>query len=281
MIHRGDLFDVLPTLDAESIDACVTDPPYGIGFMGKEWDSFKPGEEAKRIVANRAIDSDNPNLRGRTRGPASSPSAVEYDYSVKGLRQFQDWTTQWAREVFHVLKPGAYLVVCGAPRSYHRMACGLEDAGFVIRDKFSWLFGSGFPKNYNLGDGKGTALKPAHEPIALAWKPFKGSIRACHERHGTAALNIDACRIETDGRPLREGDYKATANNVYQGRQDGSLQGGSRAAGETDVGRWPANVVLDEEAAAMLDEQTGELTSGESHASRVGQIPKLLRSLCW
>src|SRR5512147_2727920 len=104
LIYHGDLFDVLPTLEADSIDACVTDPPYGIGFMGKKWDSFKPGEEAKRIVPNRAIDSDNPNLKGRQRGPASSPSAIEYDYSVKGLHEFQTWTEAWAREVFRVLK---------------------------------------------------------------------------------------------------------------------------------------------------------------------------------
>jgi hypothetical protein len=144
--------------------------------------------DAAKIVATiRTSD-------GRT--PVAGALAEPDRLRLHGCRPagFQEWTGAWAREVFRVLKPGAYIVVCCAPRSYHRMACGLEDAGFVIRDKFSWLFGSGFPKNYNLGDGKGTALKPAHEPIALAWKPFKGSIKACHEAHGTAALNIDACR---------------------------------------------------------------------------------------
>jgi hypothetical protein len=67
------------------------------------------------------------------------------------------------------------------------MMCGLEDAGFVVRDCFAWLFGSGFPKNKNLGDGRGTALKPAHEPIALAWKPFKGTITANVERSDRGA----------------------------------------------------------------------------------------------
>src|SRR5262245_52167454 len=198
MILRGDCVEVMQTIEPESIDAVVTDPPYGIGFMGKEWDTFKPGQEAKRIVVNKQIASDNPNLKGRTRGPASSPSAVEYDYSAKGLRQFQAWTEEWGREAFRVLKPGAYLVVCGAPRAYHRMACGLEDAGFEIRDCLAWLFGSGFPKSLNLGEGLGTALKPAHEPIVLARKPFKGSVKANVEQHGTGALNIDACRIGDD-----------------------------------------------------------------------------------
>jgi DNA modification methylase len=249
MIHHGDLFDVLPTVTAESIDAVVTDPPYGIGFMGKEWDTFKPGTGAQRKLMHprervaAKIVSENPNINGRHRSPARSPSQIDYDYSTAGLRGFQEWTEKWAHEVFRVMKPGAYIVVCCAPRSYHRMACGLEDAGFAIRDKFSWLFGSGFPKNYDLGDGKGTALKPAHEPIALAWKPFKGTISACHQAHGTAALNIEACRLGYEER-------------VFQSDEDQA------------IGRWPANVVLDEDAAAALDEMSGVLASGANPTRR-------------
>ena len=241
LLH-GDCRELLKTLPEASVDACVTDPPYGIGFMGREWDTFAPGVgKARRLmhprerVAHRVV-SENPNLNGRHRSPALSPSQIEYDYTVAGLRRFQEWTAEWASDVLRVLKPGAYIVVCCAPRSFHRMACGLEDAGFVIRDKFAWLFGSGFPKNLNLGSGKGTALKPAHEPIALAWKPFKGSVTACHEAHGTAGLNIDACRLD--------------------------------AADGDDVGRWPANVVIDEVAAAAIDEQSGELVSGANPTRR-------------
>jgi DNA modification methylase len=262
MIHHGDLFDVLPTLAAESVDALVSDPPYGIGFMGKQWDTFKPGEEAKRIVPNRAIDSDNPNLRGRTRGPASSPSAIEYDYSVAGLRGFQKWTEEWAVEVFRVMKPGAYGVVCGAPRAYHRMACGLEDAGFEIRDCLSWLFGSGFPKSLNLGDGRGTALKPAHEPIVLIRKPFKGSVKANVAKHGTGALNIDACRLATTdvlNLPGPNGGLAGPARRAVEGRTDVS---DGPDYEQSPLGRWPANVCLDEEAAAMLDEMSGNLRAG-------------------
>lgn len=265
MIHHGDLFDVLPTLDAESIDACVTDPPYGIGFMGREWDTFKPANvrtaAAMKQRKNPALLA-NQNVRGRKRSPAQSPSQVAYDYTVEGLRGFQNWTEQWALEVHRLLKPGGYILVCGAPRSYHRMACGLEDAGFVIRDKFSWLFGSGFPKNFNLGDGKGTALKPAHEPIALAWKPFKGTIKACHQQHGTAALNIDACRIE------------GVVDNWPEERSYSRFDPGSPVKERTPVeaanplGRWPSNVLLDEDAAAMLDEMTGELVSGDYSGER-------------
>jgi DNA modification methylase len=256
VIHHGDLFDVLPTLAEASVDACVTDPPYGIGFMGREWDTFKPGREQARAVPNRQIASDNPNLRGRARSPAASPSAVEYDFTAAGLRGFQDWSARWAAEVYRVVKPGAYVVVCGAPRSHHRMMCGLEDAGFVVRDCFAWLFGSGFPKNHDLGEGKGTALKPAHEPIALAWKPFKGTIAATHSTYGTAALNIDSCRLSPDG--------NTTAAERYVGeRSRDSYRTGTRGPDvPSDLGRWPANVLLDEVAAAQLDEMTGELVSG-------------------
>lgn len=270
MIHHGDLFDVLPTLAEASVDACVTDPPYGIGFMGREWDTFKPDvprKQADRLVKGEPIVSGNPNINGRRRSPAISESQIFYDRTLRGQREFQAWTERWGREVLRVLKPGAYAVVCGAPRSYHRMASGLEDAGFVVRDCFAWLFSQGFPKSLNLGDGKGTALKPAYEPIVLAWKPFKGSITANVENWGTGALNIDACRIET----TTSDDYGRTAN-CADGRKSISRADGyghdDTPSEPSDLGRWPANVLLDEEAAAMLDEQTGELTSGSNPERR-------------
>lgn len=267
---HGDLFDVLPTLDPESIDSCVTDPPYGIGFMGREWDTFSP--EKARASKKHAITvwikgrrDDNPNLRGRRQTPAMSPSQVEYNRSLEGQRGFQEWTARWAGEVFRVLKPGAHLVVCGAPRSHHRMMCGLEDAGFEIRDCLAWLFGQGFPKSKQLGAGWGTALKPGHEPIALARKPFKGSITANHQLRGVGGLNVDACRIDVDP---DDPNHRPTPSLSNQGKN--SMFGSGGHAGDTlnDLGRWPANVLLDAEAAALLDGQTGELTSGSYSGDR-------------
>lgn len=235
MLHHGDLFDVLPTFAENSVDSSVVDGPYGLGFMGKEWDTFKPAVVAnlrKRRTRDHST-STNPNLKGR-HGWASG-AMVEYDYSTKGLRGFQSFSEDWGREVYRVLKPGAFLLSCGAPRTFHRMACGLEDAGFVVRDCLTWLYGSGFPKSRNLGGGKGTALKPAWEPIVVAQKPFKGSISKCHEAHGTAALNIDACRLDVDA---------------------------------DDLGRWPPNLAIDDVIAELLDEQSGELSTGEWPSSR-------------
>lgn len=300
MIYLGDLFDVLPTLDAESIDACVTDPPYGIGFMGKKWDTFHP-TNISPIVPNATIDSDNPNLKGRHRSPASSPSGIIYNRELEGQREFQAWTEQWAREVYRVLKPGSHILVCGAPRSFHRMTSGLEDAGFVVRDCFSWLYGSGFPKSLDISKtidkaegvwrgragapivsdikrsfgqhyeqsdkgnpvtskaiawaGWGTGLKPAWEPIILARKPLVDTLAVNVEMFGTGGLNIDACRIEGI-KPLMtfiESDQRT--HLIFHTKSATNI-------GTTDIGRWPPNVLLDEEAAEMLDEQTGDLGGG-------------------
>lgn len=103
MIHHGDLFDVLPTLEAESIEACVCDPPYEISFMNRKWDG----------------------------------SGVAFNVET------------W-REVYRVLKPGAFLCAFGGTRTFHRMTCAIEDAGFEIRDCCSWLYGSGFPKSLDV-----------------------------------------------------------------------------------------------------------------------------------
>ena len=238
-LHTGDCFDVLETLDAESVDACVTDPPYGISFMGREWDTFAPSAvEKMRKPKAFASDHANPNLRGRA-GWAGS-AAVEYDRSADASRKFQAWTQEWAQAVLRVLKPGAHAVVCASPRMAHRVTCGLEDAGFEIRDVLCWLYGSGFPKSRNLGDGRGTALRPAHEPIILARKPCGGTVRACLEQNGTGALNIDACRLATE----------------HPG----------------DPGRWPPNVAMDEAAAAALDAEVGERKSGSAPTRRYSDI---------
>ena len=187
--------------------------------------------------------------------------AESIDACVTGQHGFQAWCEAWALEVLRVLKPGGYLLACGAPRSGHRLASGIEDAGFEIRDSIAWLCGQGFPKSKNLGDGRGTALKPGFEPIIVARKPFSGSVTANVAQHGTGGLNIDACRLHASERPNLEPDRGRFTGNAWRGGIDGSLCG-SRANGTTDLGRWPANVVLDETTAAELDRQVGDRPSG-------------------
>lgn len=158
------------------------------------------------------------------------------------------------RAVLRVLKPGAHLLAFGGTRTYHRIVCAIEDAGFEICDQLDWIYGSGMPKSR-------TALKPGHEPICLARKPLVGTVAMNVKRFGTGALNIDGCRIgfanELDKQRAKPGTTPATPNG--NGVTHGSM---ARAKYVQPAGRWPANVILDEAAAAMLDEQSGDRKSG-------------------
>ena len=248
VVYLGDCREVLAGLEPESVDAVVTDPPYELGFMGKAWD--------------------------RT-GVAFDPAT-------------------WAA-CLRVLKPGGHLLAFAGSRTYHRIACAIEDAGFEVRDQIMWLYGSGFPKSHDVskaidkeagiwrgragavirengsmhggnyertlkGDpatpeaerwsGWGTALKPAHEPIVVARKPFRGTVATNVLAHGTGALNIDGCRVKAEhgDDPLR------WAHGRGMGFHGAENLGPCEAM--TSSGRWPANVIHDgsEEVVERLGE---------------------------
>jgi DNA modification methylase len=186
----------------------------------------------------------------------------------------------WDREIpgpeywtafLRVAKPGAHLAAFGGTRTFHRLACAIEDGGWEIRDTLSWLYGQGFPKSRDVGGGRGTALKPGWEPIILARKPVEGRVEDNVRDHGTGALNIDACRIDVPDQ--KGGPSYARGSSRVVGREHGDGIGFAVRAGDPNdgLGRWPANVVLDEEAAALLDAQSGLLTSGSS-AGFVGDV---------
>ena len=263
-IYNMDCLEGMKLLDDNSVDSIVTDPPYELGFMGKKWDS----------------------------------TGIAYNVEL------------W-KECLRVLKPGGHLLAFGGTRTYHRMACAIEDAGFEIRDCIQWLYWSGFPKSHNiskaidkklgaerevigkgtagktaLGQGSGwnktynpheyditrdeteqakqwsgwgTALKPANEPIVLARKTIsEKTIAENVMKWGTGGINIDGCRIPTED-SLDGGAYAKNGTP----RDDGwGMQRGGAGEYVQPTGRFPANVILDEEAGRMLDEQTGTLKSG-------------------
>ncbi|AVI85645.1 MULTISPECIES: DNA-methyltransferase [Pseudomonas syringae group] len=243
-LHLGDCLEVLRGLPANSIDSVVTDPPYGIRFMGKSWD----GQDIEDRAAYRASMPSHAGACGPNGGHRSvAAEAGKYDLTPDGMRAFQAFTLEWATEALRVLKPGGHLLSFAAARTYHHMAVGIEMAGFEIRDQIMWVFGSGFPKSHNLkGDraGWGTALKPAHEPICMARKPFTGTVAANVEQHGTGAINIDACRIDPTGESRqRTGEASQDKRYAESGGTNFAARPGVR--GGDPLGRWPANLIHD------------------------------------
>ena len=138
-IYQGDCIEEMKKLPDNSVDAIITDPPYGLEFMGKEWDKFKEGKN----IAGGTTGIDTPFGR-------SKPLNSVYQYGLEEKNQLQKFCFDWAKECLRVLKPGGFLLSFGGTRTYHRMACGIEDAGFEIRDCIMWLYGSGFPKSLNI-----------------------------------------------------------------------------------------------------------------------------------
>ena len=257
MIIQGDCVKELAKLKANSVDSIVTDPPYGWRFMGKAWDAPDIAEMTKKRIHTRTAGK--ASIDGSIRKPREkAPEAAgTYDVSKAGNWNFMIWTQEWATEALRVLKPGGHVLVFCGPRTYHAMAMGVEQAGFEIRDQLQWLFGSGFPKSHNIGEGRGTALKPANEPIVLARKPLEKGLTIAENvlKWGTGALNIDGGRIES--KPRKTGTKSFDDQSTGSGA---SLVGSSLTRQQEydlkDQGRWPANVLFDESAAEMLDEQS-------------------------
>ena len=201
-IKHADCLRLLPTLDPASVEAVITDPPYGINANNMRWD--------------RPSTLDPTSKPGRRRGPRIDPATA-----------FQAFSAQWSEQCLRVMRPGAHLAAFAAPRTFHLLARGLEEAGFELRDVLMWLQGQGYPATQLLPDGLGTGLKPAWEPILLARKPLQASIQRNLAEHRTGAMNIDACRIEL-----------TTEDCPDEGRAHG------RRITASPRGRWPANLVL-------------------------------------
>ena len=140
----SDCLEHMKTMPENSVDSIVTDPPYGLSFMNKEWDSFgtdtrQPGDEHYWVP-------DNPYGRSKARyGWNQDKSKL-----AASNRAFQESMTYVFEEALRVAKPGAHLLCFGGTRTFHRMACAIEDAGWEIRDCVMWVYGSGFPKSMDV-----------------------------------------------------------------------------------------------------------------------------------
>lgn len=209
----GDCLRIMTDMEPDSFDSVVTDPPWGIGFMGKEWDTpgaFVERKPAKRNRFDHVGGNHNPIDgfdQARTR-------------CVEG-RKFGEWCERWAPAVSRLTRPGGYMLAMGGSRTYHRLTCAIEDAGWEIRDCIMWMYGTGFPKS------KG-GLKPCYEPIVLARKPGPKVL----------PLGIDECRVPCE--PIR------TSRNTALGVMNDDGWKPKPAAFENHpAGRWPANLCHD------------------------------------
>ena len=246
-IINADCLRAMQEMPDGYVDAIVTDPPYGLAFMGANWDHNVP--------------------------------SVSY----------------WS-QCLRIAKSGAHLLCFGGTRTFHRLMCAIEDAGWEIRDTIMWVYGSGFPKSMDVGkaidkalgaerekvpnplakkqtaqhgtvalndknaveyiypepvtdqakewDGWGTCLKPAWEPIIVARKPLDGTVAHNVLTWGVGALNIDACRVPTSDELSTHGDSQ------WRDEKSAQVYGSYKPAkrGQTDgqkLGRFPANLVHD------------------------------------
>lgn len=245
-LYHGDSREVLPTLDAESVDSIVSDPPAGISFMSR---AFDDPDQYDVEVADDAGDRD----------------------------KFVEFLRIIMAEARRVLKPGAYGLIWSLPRTSHWTALAMEKAGFEIRDSILHVFGSGFPKSHNIGkaiqalkarltgadpdtkeltdadakkwEGWGTALKPAVEVWWLVRKPLREkNIAEQVLSTGTGGINIDAARVKhADAEDLAKHQEMVAGIKARGGVMANSWKNSSDLSGASDVkegGRWPANLVL-------------------------------------
>lgn len=218
-LKKGDCIERLKELESNSVHAVVTDPPYALGLFGNDWDTFE-------------------------------------------LHEYKDFCEEWAEECLRVLKPGGYLLAFGSSRTHGGLFMALYDAGYTIRNTLTWHYAEGFPKGQDIGksirrwsdedgeewDGWRSQLKPASEFIIMAQKPLsESSIYKNCLKHGVGALNIDACRVPSDG------EHK---DNHPEER--GTSHIGFSSGGTSDIqeDRYPSNLMLSEGGIIALDNIT-------------------------
>lgn len=277
---EGDCLDLMAERRESTVDAIVTDPPYGLGFMGKAWDALPPGlpwaEQCLRVLK----PGGHLLAFGGTR--TSHRLAVALEDAGFEIRDTIAWMYgSGFPKSLNVSK--AIDRAAGAKREVvARIPDRWTGAGSVLnfatdrpQESVAVTGGPATP-DAERWEGWGTALKPAYEPIIVARKPLaERTVAANVLAHGTGALNIDATRIATtdalggEAEKITSRDSKGNAGWERPWMDDPSAQAPHAATVTANVakaealGRWPANVVLDEYAAAALDEQTGILTSGK------------------
>lgn len=280
-ILQGDCLDVLRTMPDDSVDAVVTDPPYGIAFMGRKWDYDVPAVEVWAECLRVLKPGGHLLAFASTR--TQHRMAARIEDAGFGIRDMIAWVYgSGFPKSLDVSK--AIDAAAGAERKV--VGSRVVSRDFKSGEGEDTAFRSGRPGQTDVAitapatseaaewDGWGTALKPALEPITLARKPLAGTVATNVLAHGTGALNIDGCRIDAEARPaLERAPMRADvqySGRALAGRVDGSLQS-SRVVGETTLGRWPANLIHDGSAEVMAkfpSTQSGVMRAGTRRAAQ-------------
>lgn len=231
----GDCIEAMNTMDENSVDAIVCDPPYHLTSIVDRFgkDGAAEVKEGKTGAFKRA----SAGFMGK-----------QWDGGDIAF-QVDTW-----RAALRVLKPGGYLLAFASTRGFWRMCVAIEDAGFITHPLIAWVFGSGFPKATRIKaegyDGfryGGQALKPAIEPIFMGQKPFSEATGTTNIlKHGTGAVNIDGCRIGwPDGKIPEIGTPAWGGPQKTSSAVPGQLGMTVERQGPSQLGRWPANLIHD------------------------------------
>lgn len=294
-ILHGDAFDALANMDPESVHAVVTDPPYGLAFMGRDWDDFEPKEyqEWCEEWATLALDVLKPGghllaFSGNRTHHRLFSGVEDAGFEVRDTLTWHygsgfpkaldvskalDKQAGAEREVLSTeYKSGGDRVTMNVTGNNGRVSEGASLEGEVKRTAPA-------TEAAREWDGWKTALKPATEFVVLARKPFEGTVAENVVEHGTAALNIDGCRIEVIGsEELSMGSDFGDSNSLAGNSKSDRIRSNYSSA---EKGRYPANVIFDGAAAEELDRQVGELSSGELTPESANEVESTPAANCY
>src|SRR5271166_1315720 len=271
-LFPGDCLEIIPRLVAEGriVDAVVCDPPYHLTSTVARFGGLDINADTKT------------SRRIRTKGDGMSRMAQGFMNQTWDGGDIAFRPETWAT-IGTIMRPGAFLLAFGGTRTFHRIWCAIEDAGFVMQDTICWMYGSGFPKRRD-------ALKPAWEPVCVAYKPagkrslavdecrvptednLGGGAYTGSQRHdgteswrfrnggakgvpGKRTLQVDECRVPTeDGKPaysypngpggMYSHEYQQVSD-IAKSWNNFSTKDDNRPSEGSAAGRWPANVILD------------------------------------